>query len=577
MMDKNKRFTSISSNFGTLSCVGTLAAAISLASTGANAQLLHNLTIGNAKALALGNAVTADPVGIDSIHFNPAGLSKVKGRQLNVKVIAAQVNLDGSLGEPTQPGDDSLASYYRLNYDPAGDECNGTDPGDRNNPNPVPRSELVACWGPDPLANESFSASGPGLMLPFVGFTEIPVLAFPAGGVAFEDPARGWTFGTAVYTPQGIGYTRDLDDVGRFQGTAIGITRLTYFSPTIAIPVNDKLSFGVGVNFSYQGLGLETMIRAPLETTNFLNQLEDIGAAIGLDDLYILRPYDEVGLLNIEAEDLFSVGFNFGILYEPNDWLSFGFVYQSETTSELKGDYSMKNTESFLHTAEGIHSLGLDLVGTIFDGARFNVQDVETGTVELEYILPQSFAFGTSIKVLPNLKINIDLKWIEYSVWDELEFNFSNNIDFLSLSSIIYGLAPNLKDNADADAMRFRREYDDVLSFAIGGEYQWNDNIVLRAGYEPRKSSIPESSADILFPIGEADLYTVGFGLQLDSKSRVDGAFGYLTSDQDIAACASGNSNTCNEGDVVYNPYYSMPFKTETEAFIFTLSYDKKF
>ena len=47
---------------------------------GCYAVLAENLTIGNAKALALGHAVTADPPGIDAIHFNPAGLAKIKGR-----------------------------------------------------------------------------------------------------------------------------------------------------------------------------------------------------------------------------------------------------------------------------------------------------------------------------------------------------------------------------------------------------------------------------------------------------------------------------------------------------------------
>ena len=37
-------------------------------------QLGQNLTIANAKALSLANAVTADPPGPDSLHFNPAGL-----------------------------------------------------------------------------------------------------------------------------------------------------------------------------------------------------------------------------------------------------------------------------------------------------------------------------------------------------------------------------------------------------------------------------------------------------------------------------------------------------------------------
>ena len=45
--------------------------------TQSHAQLAQNIFIGNPKALALGNAVTADPPGIDAIHFNPAGLAKL--------------------------------------------------------------------------------------------------------------------------------------------------------------------------------------------------------------------------------------------------------------------------------------------------------------------------------------------------------------------------------------------------------------------------------------------------------------------------------------------------------------------
>ncbi|MCP5020075.1 MAG: hypothetical protein GY938_33030 [Ketobacter sp.] len=557
-----------------------LAAAISI-SCGANAQLLQNVTIGNPKALALGNAVTADPPGIDSIHFNPAGLAKIKGRQMNIKILAAHMTLDAEFGAPTEPGNVTKGTYYDISYGKPG--CDGTDP-DSGTPT---QNELDTCWGEDPIANTSSSISGPALMLPFVGFTEVPLLAFPSGGIAFEDSARGWTFGTAVYSPQGIGYTRDDSlsnqtpgDPGAFQGVGVGVTRLTYFSPTVAIPISDRLAFGVGVNFSYQGMALDTYLRAPLETTNFLTQLEDINEELGSplgDDLYILRPYDPIARLSLEMEDFLSVGFNFGILYEPYDWLSFGFLYQSETTSQLSGDYKVENTPQFYDTYTALHHAGLDQAFFLLDGTTFNAERVETGTVELEYIMPQNISFGTSIRILPNLKLNVDVKWVQYSVWDELSFEFSNKVNFLNLSSVIYTLAPSLKDNADPREMRIRRAYEDTWSIAIGGEYQLNDNVVLRAGYEPRGSAIPSTSADLLFPIGDADLFTAGFGWQMSSTTRIDAAFGVLYSEQNIAACESKNANTCNEGDVVYNPYYSMPFKTETIAYIGALSFDKKF
>src|SRR5690606_36495113 len=53
------------------------------------AAIVENLTMGNAKALSLGNAVTADPPGLDSIHYNPAGLARLDGRQYNLKVLGA--------------------------------------------------------------------------------------------------------------------------------------------------------------------------------------------------------------------------------------------------------------------------------------------------------------------------------------------------------------------------------------------------------------------------------------------------------------------------------------------------------
>ena len=510
--------------------------------TQSHAQLAQNIFIGNPKALALGNAVTADPPGIDAIHFNPAGLAKLRGRQYEIKGIAA----DFSLKAEFSPGPELQTAF-----------------------------ELFPETLSDPLVNgQTSELSGTSVMLPFFGLTEIPALLAATGGASFEVEEQNMVLATGVFAPMLLGLKREPDDPGIYSGEEVGITRLTYFSPTVAIPVSDRLSFGVGINFSYQGMALDTYIRAPLETTQFLDSVNELPLP---DDLNIIKPYDTVGRLSMEMEDFLSVGFNFGILYEPYDWLSFGFLYQSETTSQLSGDYKMENTEEFMLTTEGLAPLGGALGA--FGGAAFNATEVEKGTVELEYLMPQNIAFGTSIKVLPNLKINFDVRWVEYSVWDELKFEFSNNVDFLNLSSVIYTVAGgfDVKDNADPDEMRIRRAYEDTWSVAIGAEYQWNDNLVLRAGYEPREGAIPSSSADLLFPIGDADLFTAGFGWQMSNTTRIDAAFGILYSEQSIDACESKNANTCQEGDVVYNPYYSMPFETETTAYIAAISFDKKF
>ncbi|RLU02275.1 MAG: aromatic hydrocarbon degradation protein, partial [Ketobacter sp.] len=77
---------------------GMFASALLVASQASYSAISENLTIANPKALALGNAVTADPPGVDSIHFNPAGLARVHGREGLFKLTFAYFNLQADFG-----------------------------------------------------------------------------------------------------------------------------------------------------------------------------------------------------------------------------------------------------------------------------------------------------------------------------------------------------------------------------------------------------------------------------------------------------------------------------------------------
>src|SRR5690554_7819876 len=68
-------------------------------SCGAQAQLAQNLTI-HPKALALGNAVTADPPGIMAVYFNPAGLTKLVGRQFEINLLGVYLDVDADFTAP---------------------------------------------------------------------------------------------------------------------------------------------------------------------------------------------------------------------------------------------------------------------------------------------------------------------------------------------------------------------------------------------------------------------------------------------------------------------------------------------
>ncbi|NPU90616.1 MAG: hypothetical protein HPY82_01770 [Gammaproteobacteria bacterium] len=528
----------------------------------AHGQLLTNLSIGNPKGLALANAVTADPPGIDSIHFNPAGLAKIQGRQTNLKVLIAQVDLESHFGEPIRPNEVEKQAYYNVN-----EQCQTDYPaGDAD--------AISQCWGIDPVAGASTQSGDPVVMIPFVGVQEVPILAFPMGGIAFEDAENRWVLGSAVYVPEGIGLTREMDGPGAYQGQEVALTRLTYFSPTIGLPLADNLFVGLGLNLSYQGLYVRTKFRAPTLTLGYLRDLNNI-AGSPLPPIEF-GPYDSAGLLSLELEDMLSVGFNFGLLWEPLPWLALGFVYHSESKSDLSGDFKMENSELFLKTTTGLSQDPL-VSGLIIGlgGAPLNAQAVEEGSVELEYITPQNLAFGASIRVLPDLKLNVDAKWSNYSRWNDLTFYFDQNVDFLSFGTAISTAAGY--NFTSPDTMVITREYEDTWSWALGLEYQINANWVARVGYEPRTSAIPDDRTDLIFPLGKMDLYAAGLGWQFDKATRVDAAIAFIHSETSTPACESQNANSCEEGNVVYNPYFATDFENEVNGVLVALSVDRKF
>src|SRR3990167_10972732 len=80
----------------------------------AQAQLANDLTIGNPKAMAMGNAVTADSTGIDAVHYNPAALTKLKGRQSTIKLISGVMDIRAKF----KAGPDYGSNALGFNDDP---------------------------------------------------------------------------------------------------------------------------------------------------------------------------------------------------------------------------------------------------------------------------------------------------------------------------------------------------------------------------------------------------------------------------------------------------------------------------
>ena len=527
------------------------ATALLLSSGSVYAQLGQNLFIGNAKALALGNAVTADPPGIDAIHFNPAGLVKLEGTKQHLKFILGNADI-------------SAEFIADENY----------------------QALTAATGSEDPTANSKSEIENFAVFLPGLGITEIPVIAAPLGGLSYQPPGADVTFATAAYAPLILGYTRSDDDPGVFYGRELGLSRITYLSPTVGWRITETLSVGAGIGLSYMGVGLNLDYRA----ANYF-----IGAAESLTNSYCsaiqsaidsafngicgsdvsISPFERVFTLEVELEESFSPTFNFGILWQPTPWFSWGLVYQSEAADTLEGDLLVDLNPELVNFIGAIAGPGQDL-NLLLRGLFPSVNKelfIDNGRIKrtghIDITMPQHIATGISLRVLPSLKINLDYKWTETSVWEDLDFRFDQPIETLGILSFI--------DGVSGDGLTVPREYEDASNFALGIEYQYNDQLALRLGYEPRDSGIPDDKRDFLLPLGDFDLYGLGFEYRMGPEQIVDFAIGYGHIDEYVPTGASTNGNDLRPDNFVYNPSAGQDVHYETEFLLIEISYLSNF
>jgi long-chain fatty acid transport protein len=208
--------------------------------------------------------------------------------------------------------------------------------------------------------------------------------------------------GIAAYGVSGMGV--DYRDKGNNAGgtpvlsnmhTTLQFMRII---PTVSYQINPNLSVGVGLDLAWGSL--------------------DMGATMCANPMNPATCYNAGG----GQSSSYGVGARLGIGYKVGD-LTVGFNYQSPVSMEYKHVFDSNNDRAF---------------------------------EDLKLQQPQEVAAGIGYKVLPNLKVGLDLRWINWS---------------------------------DADGYK-QFKWKDQTVIAVGGEYQVNPALKLRAGYNYGKSPI---------------------------------------------------------------------------------------
>ena len=531
--------------------LGALAAAV--LSTAAQAQMTQSLTI-HPRALALGNAVTADPPGIMSIHYNPAGLARLEDRQLEINLLAIYLDIATRFDAPDGY---EIFGIDGLEIDPA-----------------TGRQR-------DPVANTKGSTNNIALYLPGFGILKAPPgpAVAPNAGISVKRPGSRLTFGNAFFMPMAAGYYRDPNDPGRYMPQATALQRTTYLSPTVAYEINDQWAVGFGIHLSHQGVAADQYMRAPNMLLGVAQVLQDaFNCQTGDEPLapWIqlcggkVGPWEDIGALSLNVQETLSPTYSLGVLWQPTHWFSWGANYTSEANMRLKGQYSIEYTDDWTGFWQSVNGSILGAIGAAILSLPSGLPR-ESGNVSMDLTYPQHFQTGVSVRVLPKLTLKADVGWTDFRAWDAFEFTFDRNLEFLNAARI---LSP---DNATSNSLRLPLNFKDEWNWSFGAEMHVSTRLDLRAGVQFRDSVIPDDQRQIMAPFGDSILYGLGFGYRWSRDTQIDANLNFLQSREYIPANSSCNLNCDNITNIIYNPYAGLDVRTRLTLAMAGLSFRTKF
>jgi len=510
------------------------------------------------KAISLGNAVTAYPPGLMSIHYNPAGLSNVR----EGVVFSQGFNL---IHHKTS---------HRFRPDPNFSLRGGQFPA-----------------VDDPVANTESDSADSRIYIPFYGKGDFPVLMMPLPfGISSRQFGSKWTFAYAVYSPYVWGEESEDNGAGRFEKKAAYMQHLMYAAPAASFQVSDQFSVGLSLGLGQTAMGLENDIRMPNELMAALYEMKYKNAS-GASLTYFsnMSPFDHFATmdLSMRSKNEMTPSFNVGFLWEPLSWLAVGCVYQSQIRSDLEGHFKIEYTDVFQSTINFIQSR-TSTIQSFFDSDPYIKSAVsdssqlaqqlaainkktEAGTVSMDnFSFPERIQLGIRLRPFKKLRIMCDMHWANWINTKTYTLKFQPEdrtiLSVLQLANIMgYDLDPN-----HPNTLTYQKELNPTWHISFGMEYQLKECLAIRMGYENRKSNTDDKYYD-LFTMPDMDFYGAGLGWKLKQGVELDLGLGYMVnSGEDFYNGVSQNLNQYTSS--IYSPYAGQNCQTTFEAYFLSMN-----
>ena len=179
-------------------------------------------------------------------------------------------------------------------------------------------------------------------------------------------------------------------------------------------------------------------------------------------------------------------GATLGVLFKPNETFSIGATLRTPSKVEFDGDASISN----------LIALGIST----------------TSDLEREVTWPMWLAGGVAYKPTENITLTGDVQWTQWSKIEVIETDYKD-ISWQILMA------------ASGDDER-PMHWSDAVQIRFGAEYRAN-TIAIRGGYYWDPSPNPDRTMNVLLPNYDFNVFTLGFGYELNGL-QIDLGIEYL-------------------------------------------------
>lgn len=259
--------------------------------------------------------------------------------------------------------------------------------------------------------------------------------------------------GLGIYNPFVSGIKWPLEWGQLKSGQWLGINKakrfdfFTWFiTPTIAYKINDELSVGLGLSYVSATMKLET----------------------------------ETMIIDASGKGFNA---NIGVIYKPMNGLSVGASYRIKTEIDFSGDVT--------------YGTGLQQAPTLYPG----------GTVKATIPLPAILSVGASYEITPDLSVEGDFQFIQWSSYKELKIEVT--------PTIVNGQRTIVQE----------KRWENSIALRGGCDYSLDQHITLRGGIIMDLTPQPPSKTEPMLPDADQFDVTVGGSFKFNENFSIDLAY----------------------------------------------------